>query len=77
LAFKSGEDGDEFALRLTSLRQQMEQHSDYDITEERAITKFPRSSPLNYLQLKITIQMMLDISTLTIEEVTTLRENLK
>jgi hypothetical protein len=45
LAFKSGENGDEFALCLTSLRQRMEQYGDYDITEERAIAKFSSELP--------------------------------
>jgi hypothetical protein len=71
LAFKPGEDVDDFALRLTGLRQRLEQLGDYDITEERAVAKFEflRCSPTKYLQLKISIQTMLDISTLTIEEV--------
>jgi hypothetical protein len=69
LAFKPGEDVDDFALRLTGLRQRLEQLGDYDITEERAVAKFLRCSPTKYLQLKISIQTMLDISTLTIEEV--------
>jgi hypothetical protein len=34
LAFKPGEDVDNFALRLITFRQQMEQYDDYDITEE-------------------------------------------
>jgi hypothetical protein len=63
------EDVDDFALRRTSLRQQMEQYSDYDMSEERAIAKFLCSSPPKYLQLQIAIQTMLDISTLMIEKV--------
>jgi hypothetical protein len=69
LAFKTGEEVDDFALRLSSLRQWLEQYDNYEITEERAVAKFFRCSP-KYLQLKITIQMMIDISTLTIEELT-------
>jgi hypothetical protein len=70
LAFKPGEEVDNFALRLSSLRQRLEQYGDYKSTEERAITKFLRCSPKKYLQLKIAIQTMIDISTLTIEELT-------
>jgi hypothetical protein len=68
LAFKPGEEADDFALRLSNLRQRLEQYGDYEITEERAVAKFLHCSPKKYLKLKITIQMMIDISTLTIEE---------
>jgi hypothetical protein len=47
----------------------LEQLDDYDITEEQVVAKFLRYSPAKYLQLKISIQTMLDISTLMIEEV--------
>jgi hypothetical protein len=70
LAFKPGEEVDDFALRLSSLKQRLEQYGNYEITEERAITKFLRCSPKKHLQLKIAIQTMIDISTLTIEELT-------
>jgi hypothetical protein len=70
LAFKPGEEIDDFALRLSSMRQRLEQYGDYEITEERAIAKFLDCSPKKYLHLKIAIQMMIDISTLTIEELT-------
>jgi hypothetical protein len=45
LAFKPGEEVDDFALRLSSLRQRLEQYGDYEITEERAVAKFIRCSP--------------------------------
>jgi hypothetical protein len=70
LAFKSGEKVDNFALCLSSLRQRLEQYDDYEITEERVVTKFLRCSPKKYLQLKVAIQTMIDISMLTIEELT-------
>jgi hypothetical protein len=49
LAVKSGEEVDNFALCLSSLRQRLEQYDDYEITEERAVTKFLRCSPKKYL----------------------------
>jgi hypothetical protein len=67
LAFKPGEDVDNFALRVTGLKQRLEQLGDYNITEERAVAKFLRYSLAKYLKLKISIQTMLDISTLEIE----------
>jgi hypothetical protein len=70
LAFKPGEEVDDFALRLSSLRQRLEQYDNYEITKERAVAKFLRWSPKKYLQLKIAIQTMIDILTLTIEELT-------
>jgi hypothetical protein len=70
LAFKPGEEVDDFALRLSSLRQRLEQYGDYEITMERAVAKFLLCSPKKYLQLKIAILTMINISTLTIEELT-------
>jgi hypothetical protein len=56
------------SLSVSSLRQRLEQYGDYEITEQRAVAKFLRYSPKKYLQLKIAIQTMIDISTLTMEE---------
>jgi hypothetical protein len=69
LAFNPGEEVDDFALRLSSLRQWLEQYGDYKITKERVVAKLLQLSP-KYLQLKITIQTMINISTLTIEKLT-------
>ena len=42
LAFKPGEDVDDFALRLNTLMQQLARYGDNNIDEERAIEKFLR-----------------------------------
>jgi hypothetical protein len=59
LAFKPGEDVDDFALRLNTLMQQLARYGDDNIDEERAVEKFLR-----------VIEMLLDFSELSIEEVT-------
>jgi hypothetical protein len=49
LAFKPGEEVDDFALRLSSLRQQLEQYGDYEITEEEMDGEsFPDGGKLYY-----------------------------
>jgi hypothetical protein len=51
LAFKSGEDVDDFALRLNTLLQKMVQFSDDTYDEERAIEKLFRCNPEKYKQI--------------------------
>jgi len=69
LAFKPGEDVDDFALRLDTLMQQLARYGDNDIDEERAVEKFLRVVPKKYSQVAIAIEMLLDFSELSIEEV--------
>ena len=45
LAFKPGENVDDFALRLNTLMQQLARYGDDDIDEERAVEKFLRVVP--------------------------------
>jgi hypothetical protein len=70
LTFKPGEDVDDFAFRLNTLMQQLARYSDDDIDEERAVEKFLRVVPKKYSQVAIAIEMLLDFSELSIEEVT-------
>jgi hypothetical protein len=51
LAFKPGEDVDDFALRLNTLYQKMVQFSDDTYGEERAIEKLFRCVPEKYKQI--------------------------
>jgi hypothetical protein len=51
LAFKPGEDVDDFALRLNTLQQKMVQFSDETYSEERAIEKLFRCIPEKYKQI--------------------------
>ncbi|CAO2193121.1 unnamed protein product [Urochloa humidicola] len=69
LAFKPGEDVNDFALRLSSLKERMERYDDDEISQEKTVAKFLRCVPKKYSQLRIAIETMLDISTLPLEEV--------
>jgi hypothetical protein len=68
LAFKPGEDVDDFALCLNTLLQKMVQFGDDTYNEERAIKKLFRYIPEKYKQISLSIESLLDLSTMSIEE---------
>jgi hypothetical protein len=68
LAFKPGEDVDYFFLRLNTMQQKMVQYSDDTYDEERAIEKLFRCIPEKYKQIAHSIESLLDLSTMLIEE---------
>uniref|UniRef100_A0ACD5UHC9 Uncharacterized protein n=1 Tax=Avena sativa TaxID=4498 RepID=A0ACD5UHC9_AVESA len=68
LAFKPGEDVDDFALRLNTLLQKMERFGDAIYNEERAVEKLFRCVPTKYKQIARSIESLLDLSTMSIEE---------
>jgi hypothetical protein len=68
LAFKLGEDVDDFALRLNTLQQKMVQFGDDTYGEERAVEKLFRCIPEKYKQITRSIESLLDLSTMSIEE---------
>jgi hypothetical protein len=68
LAFKSGEDIDDFALRLNTLMQKLVQFGDSTYDEERAIEKLFRCVPEKYKQMARGVESLIDLSTMTIEE---------
>jgi hypothetical protein len=68
LTFKTGEDVDDFALRLNTLQQKMVQFGDNTYNKERAIEKLFRCIPEKYKQIARLIESLLDISTMSIEE---------
>jgi hypothetical protein len=68
LAFKSGEDVDDFALRLNTLQQKMVQFGDDTYSEERAVEKLFRCIPEKYKQIARSIESLLDLSTMSIED---------
>jgi hypothetical protein len=68
LAFKPGEDVDDFALRLNTLQQKMVQFGDDTYGEERAVEKLFRCIPEKYKQIARSIESLLDLSTMSIEE---------
>jgi hypothetical protein len=68
LAFKPGEDIDDFALRLNTLLQKMVQFGDDTYDEERVIEKLFRCIPEKYKQITCLIESLLDLSTMSIKE---------
>ncbi|XP_048536900.1 uncharacterized protein LOC125515473 [Triticum urartu] len=68
LGFKPGEDVDDFALRLNTLLQKLVKFGDATYTEERAVEKLFRCIPEKYKQMARSIESLLDLSTMTIEE---------
>jgi hypothetical protein len=69
LTFKPGEDIDNFALRLNTLLQKMVQFDDDTYDEERAVEKLFHYIPEKYKQITRSIESLLDLSTMLIEEV--------
>jgi hypothetical protein len=65
-----GEQVEDFALRLTTLHQQLVIHGDKDINEKRVVEKFLRTVPAKYAQIVVAIEQFLDFEALTLEEVT-------
>jgi hypothetical protein len=68
LAFKPGEDVDDFALRLNTLLQKMVQYGDNTYDEERAVEKLFCCVPNKYKQIARSIESLLDLSMMSIEE---------
>ena len=68
LKFKDGETVVDFSLRLQTLSSKLKSH-DITIDEEEAVSKFLHSVPAKYIQIALSIETMLDLSTLTIEDV--------
>jgi hypothetical protein len=64
----AGEDVDDFALRLNTLLQKMVQFGDDTYDEERAVEKLFRCISEKYKQIARSIESLLDLSTMTIEE---------
>ena len=69
LKFKDDESVEDFSLLLQSLISKLRSH-DITINEEEAVSKYLHSMPMKYIQIALSIETMLDLSTLTIEDVT-------
>jgi len=69
LKFKDGELVEEFSLRLSSLISKLGSYG-VTINEEEAVSKYLHSVPPKYIQIALSVETMLDLSTLTIEDVT-------
>jgi hypothetical protein len=61
---------EDFALRLSTLHQQLVVHGDRDIDEARVVEKFLRTVPAKYTRIVVAIEQFLDFEALTLEEVT-------
>jgi hypothetical protein len=68
LAFKPGEDVDDFILCLNTLQQKLVQFDDDTYGEERAVEKLFRCILEKYKQIVRTIESLLDLSMMSIEE---------
>jgi hypothetical protein len=68
MTFKPGEDVDDFALCLNTLQQKMMQFDDDTYGEERSVEKLFRCIPEKYKQIARSIESLLDLSTMLIEE---------
>ena len=60
---------EDFFLRLQSIIIKLRSHG-VTIDEEEAVSKYLHSVPVKYIQIALSIETMLDLSTLTIEDVT-------
>ncbi|CAA0806572.1 Gag-Pol-related retrotransposon family protein [Striga hermonthica] len=69
LAFRDGEAVEDFSLRLQSLVSQLAAYG-VTITDEEAVAKYLRVVPPKYAQIALSIETLIDMSTLTIEDVT-------
>ncbi|XP_066361390.1 uncharacterized protein [Miscanthus floridulus] len=69
LKFKDSESVEDFSLRLLSLISKLGSHG-ITIDKEEAVSKYLHSVPVKYIQTALFIETMLDLSTLTIEDVT-------
>ena len=69
LAFKEGEGVESFGIRLQAIMNDLEILGD-PITEQKAIMKFLRCVPPPYKQLAMSIESLMDLKKLSIEELT-------
>ncbi|XP_066346143.1 uncharacterized protein [Miscanthus floridulus] len=69
IAFRDGESVEDFALRLSNLVQRLEMLGDPE-PEPKVVAKYLRVARPRYRQLVISIETLLDINELSIEEVT-------
>ena len=68
ITFKQGEAIEDFAMRITKLKTDLEGLGDKSVDDKRIVKKFLRVVPAMYNQVAVTIEMFCDLDTLTIEE---------
>src|SRR3954467_6980804 len=69
LRFKDVESIEDFALRLTGVTADLELYGD-PVTEHKVVQKFLRVVPRKYRQMAMAIESLIDLKTMTIEELT-------
>lgn len=69
IGFRAGETVDDFAMRLTGVVNQLSILGDPE-PSQKVVEKFLRVVPSMYSQIALSIETLLDLSTLSIEEVT-------
>jgi hypothetical protein len=67
IRFKDGEKVEQFAMRLTGVMHDLEILGDR-VTEHKAVLKFLRCVPKRFRQLAHSIQQLLDLKNMTVEE---------
>ena len=67
LCFKDGETVEDFALRLAGVVADLEVDGD-SVTEHKAVQKFLRVVPRRYRLMAMAIESLIDLKTMTIEE---------
>lgn len=70
LAFRTGEQVEDFVVRLTNLMEQMARNGDTDLMEERPMEKFLRCMPKRYAQIRNSIETLRDFEQITVDDVT-------
>jgi transposase InsO family protein len=69
LAFRDGESVEDFSMRLTNLTNQLATLGDAE-PDDKIVAKYLRVARPRYRQLIVSIETLLDITTLSVEEVT-------
>ena len=69
IRFKDGEKVEQFAMRLNGIMHDLEVLGD-GVSEHKAVLKFLRVVPQRFRQLAHSIQQLLDLKTITVEELT-------
>ena len=68
IAFHDGETLDAFGMRITSLVNQLRTLGD-NVKEVRVVQKLLRVVPPHYVQIAVAIETLLDLSTISVEEI--------
>jgi ketosteroid isomerase-like protein len=68
-AFKEGETVEDFALRLTGMQASLQTLGE-ELEDKQIVLKMMRSVPAKYQQMVVSIRTLMDVSTLTVADLT-------